>query len=431
MIQKTEENFEECINTKNKLAFILDSLPISVYLCEAESDFIVTYISPNVVSFTGYDAKDFIENSHLWFSHIHPDDVEKITDALDHLVQNETRSFEYRWLNANGVYIWIQNSLRLIHPENGEKNYIAGMWQDITERKQMELRLQESEQRFRNITELTTDLVWQVDEHGTYVYTGEQVYDLLGYTPQEVYGKTPFDFMPPEEAKRVAAIFQQIIHDQRAFSSLKNVNLHKDGHKVILETNGVPLIDSEGVFHGYFGTEHDITARIRADEEIRLLATTDSLTGIANRREFNNQLGLEIERTKRYGTPLSLIMYDIDYFKRVNDTFGHDVGDDVLRTLTTVVKKHMRSVDIMARWGGEEFMILMLQSDVTAAANAAEKLRQEITSHVFNHVGKLTVSFGVTTYKPDDDIKTLLKRVDDALYRAKKKGRNRVEILLA
>lgn len=173
----------------------------------------------------------------------------------------------------------------------------------------------------------------------------------------------------------------------------------------------------------------DITQRKWAEEEIYLLATTDSLTGIANRRQFSTILASEIDRVKRYGTPMSLAMYDIDYFKRVNDTFGHDVGDYVLQALTSLVKENIRANDVVARWGGEEFMVLMPQSDIEAASNVSEKLRLAIAGHHFDNLDKLTVSLGVTAFELQDDMNSLLKRVDEALYEAKKKGRNRVEVL--
>lgn len=173
----------------------------------------------------------------------------------------------------------------------------------------------------------------------------------------------------------------------------------------------------------------DITQRKRAEKEIYLLATTDSLTGIANRREFTGIMEREVDRAKRYGTPMSLAMYDLDYFKRVNDTFGHDVGDYVLQAVTGLVKENIRANDVVARWGGEEFMVLMPQSDMQAARNVSEKLRLTIAGHHFDKVGKLTASFGVAAFEPQDDLNSLLKRVDDALYQAKEQGRNRVEIL--
>ncbi len=173
----------------------------------------------------------------------------------------------------------------------------------------------------------------------------------------------------------------------------------------------------------------DISQRKRAEEEIKHLATTDSLTGIANRGAFSAILTGEVERAKRYGTPLALAMYDLDYFKRVNDTFGHDVGDYVLRAVTDLVKQNIRATDVVARWGGEEFLVLMPQMDMRGAGKAAEKLRQAIAGHHFDKVSELTASFGVVVFDAQDDQNSLLKRVDDALYRAKQQGRNRVEML--
>ena len=173
----------------------------------------------------------------------------------------------------------------------------------------------------------------------------------------------------------------------------------------------------------------DITQRKQAEEEIYLLATTDSLTGIANRRQFAAIMAREVDRAKRYGTPMSVVMYDIDYFKRVNDSFGHDVGDAVLQALTSLVKENIRAHDVPARWGGEEFLVLMPQANLEAARDAAEKLRLQIAAHHFDKCGQLTVSFGVAELEPPDDLNSLLKRVDDALYRAKAQGRNRVECL--
>lgn len=175
----------------------------------------------------------------------------------------------------------------------------------------------------------------------------------------------------------------------------------------------------------------DITRRKRDEKEIRLLATTDSLTGIANRREFDRILTNETDRVRRYGKPLSLVMYDIDFFKRVNDTFGHDAGDTVLQAVTGLVKENIRTVDVVARWGGEEFMVLTPQSNLAAARSMAEKLRQTIAQYRFDKVDKITVSFGVTEFVLEDDFNSLLKRADDALYQAKERGRNRVETLTA
>ncbi|GAC1627906.1 MAG: hypothetical protein NVS4B5_19250 [Vulcanimicrobiaceae bacterium] len=171
----------------------------------------------------------------------------------------------------------------------------------------------------------------------------------------------------------------------------------------------------------------DITERKRNEQVIQLLATTDSLTGLVNRHEFSRILSKEMARTKRYGPPLSLVMYDIDYFKRVNDSFGHAVGDYVLQAVTEVIKNCVRATDIVGRWGGEEFMVLMPHSDLAGAMTAADKLRNALADHRYDTVGRITASFGVTQFVPHEDTNALLKRADDALYHAKERGRNRIE----
>jgi PAS domain S-box-containing protein len=180
-------------------------------------------------------------------------------------------SYDEPQTTPTGERIWLRTSKVPLHNEANEVMGMLGVYEDITEYKRMELDFLESEKRFRNLAELTTDWVWQVDKHGTYVYSGAKIQDLLGYTPEEVIGKTPFDFMPPEEAARTAEIFQDITSKQKPFSFLENITLHKDGHKVVLETSGVPLVADDGAFNGFFGTERDITERKQAEEIVHNL----------------------------------------------------------------------------------------------------------------------------------------------------------------
>lgn len=162
-------------------------------------------------------------------------------------------------------------------------------------------------------------------------------------------------------------------------------------------------------------------------QNMTLLSTTDSLTNIFNRYKFEEDLRKEIDRAKRYHGDLSLIMFDIDHFKRVNDNFGHDVGDLILIEVALLVKDTIRRTDLFARWGGEEFMILTPNTDIDNAKKLAEKIRSAIQSHVFPSIKNLSCSFGVCQFKGDYDLETLTKKVDRALYQAKDNGRNRIE----
>ncbi len=158
--------------------------------------------------------------------------------------------------------------------------------------------------------------------------------------------------------------------------------------------------------------------------EITKLSNTDTLTGLNNRQYFNKILTYELEKLKRYENRLSLIIFDIDHFKNVNDTFGHDIGDVVLKEVSGLISFSIRKTDTLARWGGEEFVILLPSTSVEKGIEVAEKLRIIIENYIFTKIKKLTCSFGVSVSRPNDDEKSFIKRADLALYKAKKYGRN-------
>jgi len=163
-------------------------------------------------------------------------------------------------------------------------------------------------------------------------------------------------------------------------------------------------------------------------ERFKHLAETDRLTGLFNKGKFNEVLKKEIERAKRYKRPLSLIIFDIDHFKRINDTYGHKVGDEVLRELAKVIKSIIRKTDFVVRWGGEEFVILAPETDLDGALKLAEKLRQTVEKHQFPTVKNVTISLGVAQYIDEETPEEFIIRADMALYKAKENGRNRVEV---
>lgn len=162
-------------------------------------------------------------------------------------------------------------SLSLLRDESGDPVGMIGYTMDITEYRRMQGELKASEERFRGLVESTNDWVWEADHNGVYTYVSPKVYDLLGYSPEEVLGRTPFDLMLPDEAKRIAAAFQEIVAARAPFSRMENRNLHRDGHEVILETSGVPFFGPEGELLGYRGMDRDITDRKRAEEQLRRL----------------------------------------------------------------------------------------------------------------------------------------------------------------
>lgn len=173
----------------------------------------------------------------------------------------------------------------------------------------------------------------------------------------------------------------------------------------------------------------DITELKEKSNLLEYQASHDSLTGLNNRNKFKEIYGKEIRRGFRYKNDLSLIIFDLDFFKNINDTYGHQIGDEVLKDISQVVLGNVREHDIVVRWGGEEFLILLPETSLEGSLNVAQKIRMAIEDKEFSSKNlKLTASFGIASLKDGDDESTLLERTDEALYEAKKSGRNKVVV---
>jgi diguanylate cyclase (GGDEF)-like protein len=167
-----------------------------------------------------------------------------------------------------------------------------------------------------------------------------------------------------------------------------------------------------------------------ANRELTRLAATDPLTGAANRREFMQRAEQEVSRSQRNGSPLALLMIDLDHFKRVNDRYNHHVGDIVLMEFVKLCQSHLRNIDLLGRFGGEEFTVLLPATNIDSARIVAEKLRHTMEHHTINANGEqisITISIGIAQYKPGDSIESWINTADERMYQAKRLGRNRVE----
>ena len=161
-------------------------------------------------------------------------------------------------------------------------------------------------------------------------------------------------------------------------------------------------------------------------DKFEQMAQIDRLTGIVNRNKFEQIVLIEIDRYKRYKEEFSLVFFDIDYFKKVNDKYGHLTGDVILQEVSTVVKSLTRTVDVLARWGGEEFVVVLPKTKQSDAVIAAQKYCDGVASHIFTTINQLTCSFGVASFQEGDTITSIIHRADEAMYQAKKSGRNQV-----
>jgi diguanylate cyclase (GGDEF)-like protein/PAS domain S-box-containing protein len=298
--------------------------------------------------------------------------------------------------------------------------------EEIKVRRQSEEALAASEKRFRSIYEESKDAIISTDKSGKLLMINPAGMALLGLDGPELESNNFRDFyVDPAMARR----FSSTIRDQGYVRDL-GVQLFRKGGKIIdCFITATTKLSDDGTLAGYEGIIRDVTPYKKMEEELRRLATIDFLTGVNNRRNFLDLAQREMNRSKRYRHPFSLAMLDIDHFKKVNDTFGHSVGDQVLIEFCDVCRKVLRENDIMGRLGGEEFAVALVESDTETVLAIAERIRKAVASHtvtVSNQEIRFTVSLGVTRMWPDCDLKSMLERADDALYQAKENGRNQV-----
>lgn len=262
------------------------------------------------------------------------------------------------------------------------------------------------------------------DIDGIITDVSEAFCKVSGYTKEELLGNRHDILRHPDTDNSLYEELWETIKKGKIWQG-EIKNLKKDGSYYWVNAIISPIFGKDGKIEGYSSIRQNITDKKRAEK----LSITDSLTSIYNRIHLEESFKEELNRAKRYKTNFSIIMLDIDHFKEVNDTYGHDVGDEVLIDTVNILKQNIRATDILGRWGGEEFLIILPQTDILEAEQLAEKLRAAIYNHNFSKIGKKTCSFGVSEFKDDDETsKNIVKRADNALYEAKNLGRNRVVV---
>lgn len=290
-----------------------------------------------------------------------------------------------------------------------------------TERRRAKHALPESEKLFRMAVTNAPIVFFIVDRNGIFTLSEGKGLEALGLKPGEVVGQSVFDIYRDDPA---------IVENMKRAMGGKEINYIVEVGHLLFETMLIPVIDHKGEVSNVVGVATDITERKQLEEGLKKIVMTDRLTQAHNRLKYDAIIAGEMERAKRFNHPLSMVMLDIDYFKKVNDTFGHSLGDYVLKALADIIREHMRKVNHFIRWGGEEFMIIAIETNFKGAEALSERIREAIEGYSFEKVGKITASFGVTQFKDDDTADTFMRRADDALYQSKENGRNRVEVIL-
>src|SRR3569623_1056695 len=343
--------------------------------------------------------------------------------------QMGTWAGEIENIRKDGTRFWCLSSVSaFVHPEYGEV-WLA-IHQDITERKRTEAALGKTYEEIEDLYERAPCGYLSFDGNGLIVRINQIELEWLGYRREEVVGKMYLVDLLTQQSQ---ATFRESFPRFKECGEARNLELdliRKDGTLLSALVSATAVRDAEGRFVMSRSTLFDLTERIRLEAELARQARGDVLTGLNYRRHFFELAERELARSKRHAQGFSILMLDVDHFKAVNDTYGHDAGDEVLRRLSEVCIETLREIDIVGRIGGEEFAVLLPETAGVRAVDAAERLRLAIAAAAVPARGEsvhFTVSIGVTSFTPDDEqADTLLERADAAMYRAKRAGLNRV-----
>jgi diguanylate cyclase (GGDEF)-like protein/PAS domain S-box-containing protein len=301
-------------------------------------------------------------------------------------------------------------------------------------RKLARIALRESEQRLRDITNTVSDGLLVLDRDGKITFANPEAQSLLGYRPDELLGADMCDLLHVlDDGRPMPRIASNVLNVGRTGITCYGQDelfKRKDGVLLPVMVSASAIIKRHQIA-GIVVAFHDISERKQLERELTRRAQTDVLTGLNNRRHFYDLAEQELARARRYGKPLALLMLDVDRFKQVNDSYGHHAGDAVLKKLSEVCIAAMREIDVIGRYGGEEFVVLLPETDSHRALEAAERLRHALAEVDVPLAGgdmlRFTVSIGVANLEATDaDLDSVLRRADKGLYEAKNSGRNRV-----
>ena len=367
-----------------------------------------------------------------WAELTHPEDLAVDLAQFNRVMAGEIEGYdlEKRFMCKDGRTIFTHLAVQCVRHPDQSVHYVVALLEDITERKQTEAALQASEARYQDLYENAPDMYLSVEpETGRILQCNQTVERLTGFAKHDLLGRQVFELYHPaclETAKQIMNQFMQTgnVHDAELQIRCQ------DGSQISVSLNVSAVRDATGKIVQSRSSWRDITERKRLEAQLQQLAATDGLTGVVNRRRFMDLAADEIKRATRLSHPLALALLDLDHFKQINDTYGHATGDQALIALTSICQGSIREIDVLARFGGDEFVLLFPETTSAEAHAVMERVRLALIAQPVDVHGKLvalSISVGIAGLaSAAKSLDTLIECADQALYQAKAAGRNRV-----
>ena len=415
---------EDMFKKLDKARFLLDNTNDALYVVSLENGAIMD-INERASLMLGYTKNELINKKVTDIRK--PMNNDKPLDWNSHVNSLKLKHFitsRGMHLRKDGTTFPVEANLSYIRDEDQE--YMIAVARDITLQLDIETKIKQKANELQRLQDMISKSVLYTtsDLDGKIRSVSKAFENLSGYKESELIGKNHSMFKNPNTSKQFYDDMWETLEEGKQFvGEIQNYTKGKKPYWIKITID--PILDEEGVKVGYSSYRENITDK----KELEYISTHDTLTDIYNRGYFQSELSKKLKAASRYEQNFGFMMLDIDHFKKINDTFGHKVGDDVLISLSRAIKEHIREDDIFARWGGEEFVIIANGVDIEHLKQLAQKLREKLAKTSFSPAPNVTVSFGLTVYKSGDNCESIQKRADDALYVAKENGRDKFEVL--
>ncbi|MEX2274404.1 MAG: EAL domain-containing protein [Actinomycetota bacterium] len=421
---------------------LAERLPAIVYVDAIDDISSNLYTSPQTLEMIGVRQDEWMNDPALWLDMLHPDDRDRVIEEHETSNRNgEDFVSEYRLVTRDGRSVWIRDHALLIREEDGTSLYWQGVMLDITDLKEAQRELAETQAKYKAIVEDIPAIVYidEIDEDMTTSFVSPQIEDLLGITAQE-YIDDPnlwYGMLHPDDKEEALSRYLQGRDSGESFEFEYRLIGHND-RTVWFRDSAIVIRDENGTPTQVQGVMLDMTERKEAEEKAAFLAYHDKLTGLPNRMMFEELLELAIARARRHEAAVAVVYTDIDDFKLVNDSLGHELGDELLKQLAERLQEATRETDLVARQGGDEFLLLLSDLErtpegVAEVGDSATMVAESVASRVQQSLEDpfllggtevyVSASVGVSLFPSDaDDAATLLKHADQAMYRSKRTG---------